>query len=365
MIFDKNLDDYLNDIDTKNPVGEDLRYQPTYDKIQESLREDLDLPQGIWVQDLKVADWQGAEALCADALKKQTKDLQVAGWLTEIWMSLYQMPGLDKGLTLISRLSEKYWDTIYPLPQNGDMEFRMAPFLWLNEKLAKRMHRIIITAPTHGSVGPQTFAQYLTIRDYLHEKTNTSKELGQNINDFQTSLNQTSSEFIVQLNADTQSVIAATKTLESFLDSKFGKAGPTLYHMREILADFSQYCQQTLTARGESLTETKVESMDQDLSPKPPESSEVIMTTGPIKSREDAYRIIQEAADYLYKIEPNSPTPFLIRKAISCGHLSFEELMHEVIQDQGSVADMRRLLGLGLTGAQPMATNDKNNEQSN
>ena len=348
MIFDKNLNDFLNDISSSAPVGADLKYEPVYDKIQESLREDLDLPQGVWVQDLKVADWKGAETLCADTLQKQTKDLQVAGWLGEIWMSLYQMPGLKNGLDLILKLSEKYWDTIYPLSQEGDTEFRMAPFLWLNEKLSKRTHRMIVTAPTNASVGPQTFAQYLVVRDYLHQKEAPPAPLSQSINDFQTSLARTSSDFFRQLHKDTQDAIALSQQIESLLDTKFGKHGPTLYHMREALGEFIQYCEQTLGARGESLTEKKQEEkVEENLSTPLPETPAI---GGGIKSREDAYRIIQEAADYLYKIEPHSPTPFLIRKAISWGHLSFEQLMNEVVQDQGSIADMRRLLGLDSAG---------------
>jgi type VI secretion system ImpA family protein len=364
MIFEKNLNDFLNDISVQSPVGEDLKYKPVYDKIQESLREDLDLPQGVWVQDLKVADWKGAETLCCDTLQKESKDLQITSWLVEIWMSLYQMPGLKNGLELVLKLSEKYWDAIYPLPQNGDMEFRMAPFLWLNEKLSKRIHRIIITAPVNATAGSQTFAQYLAVRDYLYQKTQPPAEMGQNINDFQTSIAKTPSEFLVQLNKDTQAVISTTQQLESFLDSKFGKAGPTLYHMREVLGEFSQYCQQTLIGRGESLTEKKEEKMDQNpSSPNPlPES-----INDPIKNRDDAYRIIQEVADYLYKIEPHSPTPFLIRKAISWGHLSFEELMNEVVQDQGSVSDMRRLLGLDSaqqSSPQSVVDNKKTGQQA-
>jgi type VI secretion system protein ImpA len=350
MIFNKSLNDFLIDISGSSPVGTDLKYDPVYDKIQESLREDLDLPQGVWVQDLKVADWRGAETLCADTLQKQTKDLQIAGWLVEIWMSLYQMPGLNNGLDLVLKLSEKYWDTIYPLSQDGDTEFRMAPFLWLNEKLSKRTHRIIVTDPVNATVGPQTFAQYLAIRDYLHQKETPPATLSQNLNDFQTSLARTSSDFFRQLHKDTQETIAITQKIESFLDAKFGRHGPTLYHMREALGEFTQYCEQTLGDRGESLIEEKQEEKVEGNSSVSNPLPEAPAMGGPIKSRDDAYRVIQEAADYLYKIEPHSPTPFLIRKAISWGHLSFEQLMNEVVQDQGSVADMRRLLGLDSAG---------------
>jgi len=57
----ETLDPLLQDIPGPNPQGKDLKYSTEYDQIREASREDLDLPQGVWVQDLKSANWGDVE----------------------------------------------------------------------------------------------------------------------------------------------------------------------------------------------------------------------------------------------------------------------------------------------------------------
>ena len=93
----ENIKKLLAPIPGKTPEGKDIKYEEIYDKIKESSREDLDLPQGVWVQNLKSADWKATEKMCVDVLTKQSKDLQVAAWLIEAWISLYNIKGLRAG----------------------------------------------------------------------------------------------------------------------------------------------------------------------------------------------------------------------------------------------------------------------------
>ena len=75
--------DLLNPISADNPTGKNLRYDPLYDKIKEARREDKDIPQGDWQIERKLADWPLTIKLTSDALATQTKDLQLAVWLTQ------------------------------------------------------------------------------------------------------------------------------------------------------------------------------------------------------------------------------------------------------------------------------------------
>ena len=66
------------------PCGSDMSFSTEFDRVQALRREDdASLPQGEFVTDLKVADWQGAASLCEELLKTRTKDLRLAGWLVE------------------------------------------------------------------------------------------------------------------------------------------------------------------------------------------------------------------------------------------------------------------------------------------
>ena len=62
-----------------------------------------------------------------------------------------------------------------------------------------------------------------------------------------------------------------------------------------------------------------------------------------IVDRSHAYRLLQLIADYLERQEPHSPTPYLLRRAVSWGQMSLAELMQEIVREEG---DLNRYLAL-------------------
>ena len=70
----------LQPINADAPSGADLRYDARVDAIKEARREDLDLPG---VVNRKLADWPTVIAGTSQLLAEETKDLQLAAWLTE------------------------------------------------------------------------------------------------------------------------------------------------------------------------------------------------------------------------------------------------------------------------------------------
>jgi type VI secretion system protein ImpA len=65
---------------------------------------------------------------------------------------------------------------------------------------------------------------------------------------------------------------------------------------------------------------------------------------GSIASRSHAYRLLEEIADYLAQHEPHSPTPYLLRRAISWGSMPLAELMRDILRDEGDVGRYLALL---------------------
>ena len=134
--LDIDWDQILAPISKEWPAGEFLIYEGTYDKIRESRRSDNALlDQGVWKTALKTADWEDVAATCLDTLMFRSKDLQVAAWLMESWIHLYEFKGVWVGLELLLRLSQEFWEDMFPLAEGEDLEARVSPFIWLNEKL--------------------------------------------------------------------------------------------------------------------------------------------------------------------------------------------------------------------------------------
>src|SRR5215467_11567938 len=129
-----DLQHLLEPISNEQPAGESLRYEGTYDRIQQARREDDPaLSQGIYKTKLKRADWEEVAAICVQALETRTKDLQIAGWLLEAWLHLYGVQGAALGLSLLTGLCEKFWAELYPNLEGDNVEDRIAPIEWINQ----------------------------------------------------------------------------------------------------------------------------------------------------------------------------------------------------------------------------------------
>ena len=65
-----------------------------------------------------------------------------------------------------------------------------------------------------------------------------------------------------------------------------------------------------------------------------------------IRTRAEAYAQLEEIAAFLHQNDPHSPTPYLIWRAVSWGNLHFDELLPELMQDQGELSAIIKLLQL-------------------
>ncbi len=101
-----NLDALLAPIAGENPSGENLQYSGLHDEIREARRADDDVPQGDWVRELKVADWEKVAELAGESLSGKTKDLQIVAWLSEAAVNMNGFPGLRDSLKLANGLLE-------------------------------------------------------------------------------------------------------------------------------------------------------------------------------------------------------------------------------------------------------------------
>ena len=107
-----NLNDFLKNLENNNA---DVCFDPIYDQIRYARRsDDHELSHGVWVKPLKESQWSEVEKLCSMILKTRSKDLQVAVWLWEAWINLYES-GFYDGLNLLSQIILNF--NYYPTEQ--------------------------------------------------------------------------------------------------------------------------------------------------------------------------------------------------------------------------------------------------------
>lgn len=165
-----NIEELLKPIELTNPVGQYLKYETEYDQILNALKSDNPkLEQGIWKRPLKKEEWKKAKEICIKTLNNKSKDLQIAAWLIQVLLRGDGFKGLYEGLKLILELTKKYWDLIYPLPEYDDLELRLTPFIWLDEKLSIHLK---LTALNLSNGDKEAYNYYKWEQDTIKKRSN-------------------------------------------------------------------------------------------------------------------------------------------------------------------------------------------------
>ena len=69
-------------------------------------------------------------------------------------------------------------------------------------------------------------------------------------------------------------------------------------------------------------------------------------TSNSLRDRKQAYAALVSIASYLQSVEPHSPTPYLIQRAVELGQMSLPDMIKEVNTSAGSLDRFFELLGI-------------------
>jgi len=353
--FRLDIERYLTPIPGDIPAGEALRYEGAYDRIQEARKEEpAELPQGIWERELKKANWDQVMELCLDVLENRSKDIQVAAWLTEALICLHGFTGLGQGLKLLRGLVENFWDAAYPAIEDDDFTARVAPFIWLNEKLSYKLKFVPITSPQSMDSQPYSYADWesanLLEKLAVKEPDAIARAEGQGRATrakFLGSVMFTSGRFYVWQAQLLEEALHLMADLNGLLDEKCAAEAPSLNMFKENLENILGLVNNFLKEKQIEMPAEAVSPEEAKASPDDETADQVDqLATLSIKSREEAYRLLAAAADYLLIHEPHSPTPHLVKRAVSWGRMSLTELLRELIQDDSNLRQIFNLLGV-------------------
>lgn len=363
------LQPLLQPISADEPSGAYLLYEGTYKQIREArLSEEDDTPRGVWTRDLKASDWGEVRDLCTTALTESTKDLQIAAWLTEAWFHLEGAEGLARGLELLLTLSESFWESVHPGLSDG-IEFRAAPFFWINEKFPDMLASLIVAWPADeperavrwGDWKRALWLDSLRQRRPEDDEVRAEYESALSVADALRAAEQSRAAFFERLATDLVETIDRTRQLESFLDDRMGRDSPSLVRFREAVEEISAWARgrreaffDAEAAPGQSDTpEVWNEPVDQGAvtepsAPDEPDHGPVrpARPAGAIANRADAYARLIEAARYLKEIEPHSPTPYLVMRAVAWGDKSLDDLLREFVQQGLNLEALFIFLGI-------------------
>lgn len=355
---------FLRPLSLARPAGEPLLYDPVWARIREARREDdPSVPQGQWQKELKRADWKETAALCLGVLETRSRDLQVAGWLLEAWIHLHGFAGAREGLRLIHALCEFLWEHLHPAVDPDDPDVRSAPFAWINDRLGLLLARVPLTAPEGPEAARLTWADWQEALRREGQPAPPAPKRGDAPPEppagptrarFAAAVSLTPTPFYRALADDLEGAVEAAQRLQALLDQRAGPGGPTLSRFTGALERIRAWVAGILAERPEAapqrISVPFPEVFVEHSAPGAAEAPPAPRPAGPITGRDEAYRRLSEAAEYLLRTEPHSPTPFLVQRAVAWGGMSLSELIGEFLRDGYDLKTLRVFLGLDAPG---------------
>ncbi len=325
----------LQPIAGENPAGAPVSL-PVRQKLDRDRKETEPHPDDPSQGEIpKKADWKGIASTCEEMLASKSKDLLLAARLTEALTKSHGFAGLRDGLHLLEEMISQCWDRMYPIPDEGDgMDIRAGPFNWLSD--ADRGARF------PGTVRATPLVRVGDLKEGGHSYSWRDWERVQKKQE-----PITEEEFAKAVPIDptvAEDLAQATEELgrlDQALISRLGPDAPGMIGLRQALED----CQKLM------------ENVQRRQPPPPPpkpdppkpngeQPPQPDLRKGNLASREQAYEQLAVIANTLERLEPHSPIPDLLRRAIQLGKMSFRDLVRELVRDQAQLTELRREFGI-------------------
>lgn len=350
----------LEPVSAESPAGADLRKDVSPKSAYSMVRDARKAARAA--ERMNVFDSNNSEAdeqwrrvldVAPKIIKIQSKDLEVACWYTEALIRKAGFQGLRDGFSLIRQLIERFWDGLYPLPDEEGIDTRVAPIAGLNGEGAEG----VLLAPIRSTniteknpPGPFSLWQYKQALDVQRiadgaARAAQASKIGYTVEDVQRAVDSSSETFYVNLRDDVATCLAEFKQISNLLDQHCGthKSPPTsniINLLTEVLSVIGHLAKNKLPA-AEVATTTEEAAAAGEAGP-----GSTAVSTGPIKSREDAIRQILQISQYFRRTEPHSPISYVLEKAVKWGGMSLTDLIKELIPDSGSRTTYGSLTGV-------------------
>ena len=359
-------------LDGASPCGEDLLFSNDFDAIQQARRfDDPSLDQGEWVTEIKEADWGFVIERSSQLLRTQTKDLRLAAWLTEALAMKQGLAGLSQGYTLLAALAERYWDTVHPLPEGDDTEYRLGNVSWLVGRTAQLLREVPLTQSSSGEFGGLDWEVAGNVAQAVRRDPDHADELSRgkpSLEQIEAAKRATPPAFYKALLTDLKAFEASMLALEQALDARAGTSAPSFRQAKDAYEYVFDLAERFARDVGAKIDPTPSQppppsqpgggALDRaEPSFKTAPSLETSMPTnnatlavvhpiGAIQSRAEAVAQLRAIARFLRATEPHSPAAYLADKAAHWADMPLHEWIASVVKDDGSLAHIREILGV-------------------
>jgi len=280
----------------------------------------------------KLAEWGKVFDFSKDYLATRGKDLRLALQFTEAATHAAGFRGLRDGLQLLRRLCEDCWDAMLPAiadpTDSDDVEGRVSLFGYIDEQLKTPFFPNAMRDVPLLAVGDARYS-FRAARDAAGDATGTAKAA---YDAAVAKANPAQLQAVAEADECLAESMDEVARLCAALESKAPGMAPGLGGVKKALIDCRNMTQEILRLRADAPA-AAAPGEESDGAAGGGESGGVSAGGGG-RSRAGIYAQLLQLVVALEAIEPHSPVPFLIRRAVELRDARFPDLVDCLTTDK-------------------------------
>jgi type VI secretion system protein ImpA len=365
----------LQPVSDAEPAGAELKDHPTLSAVYYRIKDARDAARSAERQLAQAAlygdeadasraaapNWKQVREAAAEAIAKHSKDLWIAAWLIEALTREHGFAGLRDGFRLTRELCERFWDGIHPRPDEDGYAHTVAQLTGLcGDESEGALIAPILNLPIANSpsLRPLTSADYqqATQVEQMADPDRRAQRIEQGavtLQLFERAAAETPEDWYRTLLEDLNQALDEFARLSQVLDERCGQnadgypAAPPASQLRNAL----EGCRDRVRSLARSLSPGAGEDSDQPPSATGnlatiPGNQPTSVATGKVVTREDAFRLLLQVADFFRRSEPHSPVSYALEQAVRWGRMSLPELVAELVSDDAMRQEIFRRVGM-------------------
>jgi type VI secretion system protein ImpA len=383
--FDKLLAPISDDAPCGGDIREDSSPTSVYYRLKDARSAARAAERAMDADDESgglLSDWRTILELSPGVLATQTKDLEVAAWYAEALLRSEGYAGLRDGFQLIAGLVENFWDGLYPLPDEDGIETRVAPLTGLNGEssdgaLIQPLRKSVLFPGADKDFALWHYEQaseLARVADAAKRQARIDSGAA-TMEALEAAVKSLPAGHFRTLLDDIDACAAAFAAMGDKLYEKAGHDAPPAGAIRNVLtaardavADLGRDklamadAQAANAAGGAAAAPSAGDAAvagAAGFSVGGGATAQANVGGGVIASREDAFRVLLQIADFFRKTEPHSPISYTLEEVVRRGRLSLNDLLEELIQDETT-----RKFFLIASGIKPPETKKEDSSSS-
>ena len=328
-----------------NPCGVDLRTDPA--KLAVAVEDGVE-----GAEDASQPDWKVVLQPAVKSLSEKSKDLEIAAYLIEASARVNGFAGLRDGFRLTRELVEKYWETLFPMPDEEGLDTRLFALIGLNGDDAEgTLIAPINRIPVTEAKGEGPYATY-----HYQEGQKTAKITDPKVKEKKIAANamtleklakavsESSNAFYKNLVEDLNAALDELSKLGTALDGKCGGKAPAWGQVRNALTacldavkDFARHKLEVAVPKEEGKSDDGTPAVG---GAAPKKSGDLL------QSRDDAFTLLTKVADFFRRTEPHSFVSYAVEQAVRWGRMPLPELLAELIAEEPSRKALYKQVGI-------------------